>query len=110
MGVVVVTLFQSAGQYTVLAYAAPYFKNGFGASPEQVSLMFGYFGCLALAGNLVLNRVVDSFGAARAVTLTLSLMVVSLVIWPLGSTLPTLALVFLPWALSGFATNSGQQA
>lgn len=110
MAVVLVTLFQSAGQYTVLAYAAPYFKIGFGANPEQVSLMFGYFGCLALAGNLLLNRVVDGFGAARAVTLTLSLMVMSLLIWPLATSLLTLMLVFLPWALSGFATNSGQQA
>ncbi|MFZ5527901.1 MAG: MFS transporter [Pseudomonadota bacterium] len=110
MAVVLVTAFQSAGQFTVLAYAAPYFKNGFGANPEQISLMFAYFGGLALAGNLVLNRVVDSFGAARAVTITLSLMALSLLIWPLATTLPLLALVFLPWAISGFATNSGQQA
>jgi len=65
---------------------------------------------LALAGNLWLNRMVDKVGAAPAVTLTLSLMVLSLLIWPLGTTLPLLALVTVPWALSGFATNSGQQA
>ena len=110
MGVVLVTAFQSAGQYTVLAYAAPYFKNGFGASPEQTSLMFAWFGSLALAGNLVLNRFIDRIGAARAVTFTLSMMLLSLTIWPLASTLPWLTLVMLPWAISGFATNSGQQA
>lgn len=110
MAVVLVTACQSAGQFTVLAYAAPYYKHEFGASPEQISLMFGWFGALALAGNLLLNRVVDSMGAARAVTITLSLMLVSLLLWPLGTTLPLLALVLLPWALSGFATNSGQQA
>jgi DHA1 family inner membrane transport protein len=33
MAVVLVTATQSAGQYTVLAYAAPYYKNGFGATP-----------------------------------------------------------------------------
>ncbi|RRS05568.1 MFS transporter [Aquabacterium soli] len=110
MAVVLVTAFQSSGQFTVLAFAAPYFKHGFGASPEQISLMFAYFGALALTGNLLLNRVVDGFGAARAVTLTLGLMTLSLLIWPFATTLPTLALVFLPWAISGFATNSGQQA
>lgn len=110
MAVVVVTACQSAGQFTVLAYAAPYYKNVFGASPEQISLMFAWFGCLALAGNLWLNRVVDKVGAAPAVTVTLGMMLLSLLIWPLGSTLPLLALVMMPWALSGFATNSGQQA
>lgn len=110
VAVVLVTLFQSAGQFTVLAFAAPYFKHGFGANPEQISLMFAYFGGLALAGNLYLNRVIDRVGASRAVTTTLALMALSLIIWPLASGLPTLALVFLPWAISGFATNSGQQA
>jgi predicted MFS family arabinose efflux permease len=58
----------------------------------------------------VLNRVIDRVGAARAVTTTLALIATSLALWPLGSTLPLLALVILPWSLSGFATNSGQQA
>jgi predicted MFS family arabinose efflux permease len=110
MAVVLVTACQSAGQFSVLAYAAPYYKQVFGASPEQISLMFAWFGGLALAGNIVLNRVVDKVGAARAVTLTLSMMACSLLLWPLGATLPLLALVLVPWALSGFATNSGQQA
>jgi len=110
MAVVLVTACQSAGQFTVLAYAAPYYKHDFGASPEQISLMFAWFGALALSGNLLLNRVVDKMGAAPAVTITLSLMIVSLIIWPLGTSLPLLSLVLVPWALSGFATNSGQQA
>ncbi len=110
MAVVLVTACQSAGQFTVLAYAAPYYKQDFGASPEQISLMFAWFGGLALAGNLLLNRVIDRMGAAPAVTITLSMMIVSLVIWPLGVNLLALSLVVVPWALSGFATNSGQQA
>lgn len=110
MIVVAVTAVQAAGQYTVLAYAAPYYKHVFGASPEQISLMFLWFGALALAGNIVLNRMVDSIGAAAAVTFTLCLITISLLIWPLATSLFTLALVLIPWALSGFATNSGQQA
>lgn len=110
MAVVLVTACQSAGQFTVLAYAAPLYKHEYNATPEEISLMFAWFGALALAGNLLLNRMVDRVGAARAVTFTLGLMCVSLLIWPLGRTLPLLALVLLPWALSGFATNSGQQA
>ncbi len=110
MAVVAVTACQSAGQFSVLAYMAPYYKHGFGASPEQISAMFAWFGALALAGNLWLNRVIDRTGAARAVTTTLAMMATSLLIWPVATTLPVLAVVMLPWALSGFATNSGQQA
>jgi DHA1 family inner membrane transport protein len=110
MALVLVTACQSAGQFTVLAYAAPYYKHDFGASPEQISLLFAWFGGLALAGNLLLNRTVDRVGAAKAVTLTLGLMMVSLLIWPLATSLLTLAMVLVPWAVSGFATNSGQQA
>ncbi len=110
MAVVAVTACQSAGQFTVLGYTAPYYKQVFGASPEEISLMFGWFGALALTGNVLLNRSIDRVGAAPAVTLTLALMAVSLLMWPLAGSLPVLAAVLLPWAISGFATNSGQQA
>ena len=110
MAVVAVTACQSAGQFTVLGYTAPYYKQVFSASPEEISLMFGWFGALALAGNVLLNRSIDRVGAAPAVTLTLALMAVSLLVWPLAGSLPVLAAVLLPWAISGFATNSGQQA
>jgi MFS transporter, DHA1 family, inner membrane transport protein len=110
MAVVAVTGLQSAGQFTVLAFGAPYFKNVFGANPEQISLMLAYFGALALAGNLLLNRVIDRVGASASVSTTLVLMLLGLLLWPLAVNLPTVALVMLPWALSGFAANSGQQA
>lgn len=110
VALIVVTACQSAGQFTLLAYAAPYYRNVFDASPEQISLMFAWFGGLALAGNLVLNRVIDRLGAAPAVTFTLAMMTVSLLIWPLATNLVGLAVVLMPWALSGFAANSGQQA
>ena len=110
VALIAVTACQSAGQFSLLAYAAPYYKQVFGASPEQISLMFAWFGSLALLGNVILNRVVDGMGAAKAVTITLALMSVSLALWPLAGNLPMLALVLVPWAISGFATNSGQQA
>jgi DHA1 family inner membrane transport protein len=110
MAVVLVTACQSAGQFTLLAYIAPFYKQVYGASAEQISLMFVWFGALALSGNFLLNRVVDKVGAARAVTLTLGMMAVSLLLWPLAPNLLVFALVLLPWAISGFATNSGQQA
>ncbi len=110
IGLVAITALQSCGQFTILAYAAPYYKDGFGASTEQISLLFAWFGALALSGNLVLNQIIDKVGAPRAVTITLAMMAISLLVWPLATSVIGLAVVLIPWALGGFATNSGQQA
>ena len=45
---------------------------------------------------VLLNRSIDRVGAAPAVTLTLSLMALSLLMWPLAGSLPVLAAVLLP--------------
>ncbi|RZL04287.1 MAG: MFS transporter [Rubrivivax sp.] len=110
VAVVLVSCLQSAGQVTVLAFIAPYFKQVHGASPEQISLVFAYFGGVALLGNIILNKVIDRVGAGRAVTGTLALIAVGMAAWPLAGSLAGLLIVFLPWALSSFATNSAQQA
>lgn len=110
VAVVLVSCFQSAGQVTVLAFIAPYFKQAFAATPEEISLVFAYFGGVALLGNIVLNQVIDKVGAARAVTATLALIALSMAFWPAATTLAALLVVFVPWSLSGFATNSAQQA
>lgn len=110
MAVVAVTALQSAGQQTVQAYAVPYFHQVLKATPEQISLFFGWLGACGLAGNVVLARHVDRIGPARAVTLTLSLIALGQLVWPLGATIGWLAVLVTPWALGGFATNSAQQA
>lgn len=110
LGVILVSCLQSAGQVTVLAFIAPYFKQVYAASPEQISLVFAYFGGVALLGNIVLNKVIDRVGAGRAVTVTLACIALSMAAWPLAGSLAALLVVFMPWALSGFATNSAQQA
>lgn len=110
VAVVLVSAFQSAGQMSVLAFAAPYFKQHLGGNTTQISLTFAYFGVLALVGNIALNQVIDRVGASLAVTVALALMALGMVLWPLAGSLAVLALVLMPWALSAFAANSGQQA
>lgn len=110
VAVVLVSCLQSAGQVTVLAFIAPYLKQVFGSTPEHISLVFSYFGGVALLGNIILNKVIDKVGAGPAVTATLALIAVSMALWPVAGSLAALLLVFVPWALSGFATNSAQQA
>jgi MFS transporter, DHA1 family, inner membrane transport protein len=110
MGVVAVTALSSAGQFTLFSYFAPYYRQVLGADAAGVSGLFLWFGAFGLLGNLVLQRVVDRFGAARCVTAMLGFMAFSLLLWPLAASLPLMALVITPWALGCFSSNSAQQA
>jgi predicted MFS family arabinose efflux permease len=110
VALVAVTAFSGAGQFTVFSYFAPYYRQVLHASAAEVSFLFLWFGAFGLVGNLLLTRSIDRFGAPRAVALTLSLMAVSLLAWPLAATVAGMAVVIIPWALGCFSSNSAQQA
>ena len=110
MGMVAVTALSAAGQFTVFSYFAPYYSQVLGADAAGVSLLFLWFGLFGLAGNLLLGRWVDRLGPAVCVNLTLVLVLVSLLAWPLAGGVMTMALVMIPWGLGCFAANSAQQA
>jgi predicted MFS family arabinose efflux permease len=110
MGVVLVTAFSGAGQFTLFAYFATYYRQELMASPVQVSLLFFWFGGFGLLGNVLLSRHVDRLGAGRIVGWALACMALSLALWPMASGVGAMALVLLPWAFAGFASNSAQQA
>jgi len=110
MGVVAVTALSAAGQFTLFSYFAPYYREVIGASAAGVSFLFLWFGAFGLIGNVVLQRLVDRFGAARCTTWALAAMGLSLLLWPLAPTLWLMAAVSTPWALGCFSSNSAQQA
>ena len=110
MAIVAVTAMSSAGQFTLFSYFAPYYSQVLGASAAQISLLFLWFGAIGLLGNVLLTRTIDRVGAARAVTLTLGCMALSLLAWPLATGFVSALAVTLPWALGCFASNSAQQA
>jgi len=106
-----VTLLSSFGQFTLFSYFAPYLLQTLGLGGGGLSLLFLWFGAFGLAGNVGLTRVIDRVGAGRAVLFTLSAIMISLVMWPLGRLgLWQQALVLVPWALGCFSVNSAQQA
>ena len=107
---VAVTALSAAGQFTLSTYFAPYYRQVLGASAAEVSGLFLWFGAIGVAGNVAVSRYIDRLGASRAVALMLSCMAVSLLLWPLATSLPLMALVIAPWALGCFASNSAQQA
>jgi predicted MFS family arabinose efflux permease len=105
-----VTLLYSAGQFVLFSYFAPYFKVNMQITPVQLSLLFGWFGAFGFIGNMVMARRIDRLGPGRSVALGIAGITLSLLLWPLGSTLLLVAVVLVPWALGCFSTNSAQQA
>jgi len=110
MGIVSVTALQGAGQFVLFSYFGPILKQSFGADATTLSVMWALFGACGLVGNMVVSRFIDRVGAGRMVLITTALITLSLLLWPMASTLAWLAVVLVPWGLGCFATNSAQQA
>ncbi|MGJ7526494.1 MFS transporter [Variovorax sp. GB1P17] len=110
MGIVSVTALQGAGQFVLFSYFGPILKQSFGADATTLSVMWALFGACGLVGNMVVSRFIDRIGAGRMVLVTTVLIALSLLLWPLASTLAWLAVVLIPWGLGCFAANSAQQA
>lgn len=110
MSVVSVTALQGAGQFVLFSYFAPILKQTLAADATALSFMWAWFGACGLLGNMLATRYIDRIGAGRVVLIATALMALSLLLWPLGVSLPWLALVIVPWGLGCFAANSAQQA
>jgi predicted MFS family arabinose efflux permease len=107
---VAVTLLYSSGQFVLFSYFAPYFRTTMQAGPLQLSLLFFWFGAFGLLGNILMSRYIDRVGASQSVMWGMVCMALSLLLWPLGTTLVLAGLVCVPWALGCFSSNSAQQA
>ncbi len=110
MAMVMVTALSGAGQFTLLSYLTPYYRQVMGWDTEQITVLLVWFGAFGLIGNIVLTRVIDRVGPNAAVTSTLTLVAVALLLWPLGVGMVSMALVLTPWGLGCFSSNSTQQA
>jgi predicted MFS family arabinose efflux permease len=107
---VLVTVLYSAGQFVLFSYFAPYYKQAINVTPGELGLLLMWFGVFGFIGNMLMSRHIDRLGASRAAMIGIALMALSLLIWPLGTSLVLAALVSIPWALGCFSSNSAQQA
>ena len=105
-----VTLLMSAGQFVLFSYFAPYYKAQLQVTPGQLSLLFAWFGVFGFIGNILMSRNIDRLGAPAAVMWGVGAMALSMLLWPLGTSLMLAALVTIPWGLGCFSSNSAQQA
>ncbi|TFZ01003.1 MFS transporter [Ramlibacter henchirensis] len=108
---VAVTVLSAAGQFVLLSYLAPWFRQSLGTSTEALSLLFMWFGAFGFIGNVLISRHIDRVGVDRTVLLSIACMALTFIAWPLASLgLLMAALVLVPWGLGCFASNSAQQA
>lgn len=110
MAIVLVTALSGAGQFTLFSYFTPYYKLRLGSSTGQLTFLLMWFGAFAFIGNVVLSRVIDRVGPNTAVAVSMSMIAVSLLFWPLGTGMTSVSVVLIPWALGCFSSNSTQQA
>jgi predicted MFS family arabinose efflux permease len=107
---VLVTVLYSAGQFVLFSYFAPYYKYKLAITPGELSLLFMWFGAFGFLGNVLMSRHIDRIGAPRSVMIGIALMALTLLVFPLGTTLLLAAVISIPWALGCFSSNSAQQA
>jgi predicted MFS family arabinose efflux permease len=107
----VTTVLQCAGQFTLYTYLAPALRDGLEVDATRIGLLFGWFGISGLIGNFIASRVLDRVGAARIVAACLALIITAFAIWPFAAgSLPAMMLAILIWGLGGFAIHPSQQA
>ena len=105
-----VTLLSAFGQFILFSYFTAYYKQLLSADAKTISLFFFWFGFCGLIGSFTLSYFIDRIGADRAPIIAMSLMAVSLLLWPLGTSVFTVLLICTPWGLGCFSSNSAQQA
>ena len=109
--ILLVTLLQTSGQFTVFIYLAPLLKALTGAGPAVASTYFAFYGIVGLVGNIVASAIVTAFGMQKTLALFMASTLFGLAVWAVGAgwLLVMGAGVFF-WAFGFAAINSMQQA
>lgn len=109
--ILLITMLQTSGQFTIFVYLAPLLDRLAGAGPGVVGGFFALYGAAGLTGNTVASAVVSSLGTQRTLALFMGSTFIGLVLWSVG----TGVIVFMGagmmcWGFGFAAINSMQQA
>ena len=106
-----ITILQTSGQFTVFVYLAPLLQALTGASHEVIGLMFALYGVSGFMGNVIATRIVGSLGGWMTSAVFLSSVLVGMTLWSFGAGyLPVMGVGIAFWGLGFAAINSMQQA
>ncbi len=106
-----ITILQTSGQFTVFVYLAPLLQALTGAGHEVIGLMFGLYGVAGFIGNVIATRIVGKLGGWITSAVFLGSTFVGMSLWAFGAGyLPVMGVGIAFWGLGFAATNSMQQA
>ena len=109
--ILLVTLLQTSGQFTVFIYLAPLLKALTGAGAGVAGGFFAFYGVIGLIGNVIASSIVTSLGTQRTLAAFMASTLLGLILWSLGAGwLAAMGVGVFFWALGFAAINSMQQA
>ncbi|MEJ2376699.1 MAG: MFS transporter [Pseudolabrys sp.] len=109
--ILLLTLLQTSGQFTVFVYLAPLLFGLAGAGAGTIGAFFACYGAAGLFGNVAASAAVTPLGIQRTLALFLGAVFAGLLLWSLGAgSLIVMSAGIAFWGLGFAATNSMQQA
>jgi DHA1 family inner membrane transport protein len=106
-----ITILQTSGQFTVFIYLSPLLMRLTGAGHDVVGMMFAIYGVAGFAGNVIATRIVSALGGWVTSAVFLGSTFTGMMLWSLGAGfLPVMGIGIVFWGLGFAATNSMQQA
>ncbi|MCK9917876.1 MFS transporter [Microbacteriaceae bacterium K1510] len=111
VSILLLTLVQTSGQFTVFIYLAPLLAALAGADATTIGAFFALYGATGLLGNIIASAVVTRLGIERTLAACLAAIVVGMALWAAGTaSLATMGVGVGIWGLGFAAINSMQQA
>lgn len=109
--ILLLTLLQTSGQFTVFIYLAPLLTALAGAGATTIGFFFALYGVMGLTGNIIASVIVTRFGLERTLALCLALLLVGMTLWTVGAGwIAVMGVGVVFWGLGFAAINSMQQA
>lgn len=109
--ILLVTLLQTCGQFTVFVYLAPVLNALTGAGPAIAGGFFAFYGIVGLIGNVIASSIVTALGTQKTLALFLGSMLFGMILWATGAGwLAAMGLGVFFWGFGFSAINSMQQA
>ncbi|AXK83936.1 MFS transporter [Pseudolabrys taiwanensis] len=111
VSILLLTLVQTSGQFTVFIYFAPLLVALAGADATTIGGFFALYGATGLLGNIIASAVVTRFGIERTLAGCLAAIVIGMALWAAGAGLPAVMGIGVGiWGLGFASINSMQQA
>lgn len=109
--ILLLTLLQTSGQFTVFIYLAPLLTALAGAGTPTVGFFFALYGVMGLTGNIIASLIVTRLGLERTLAVCLASILAGMTLWSLGAGwLAAMGVGVVFWGLGFAAINSMQQA